>query len=292
MPGEGLLWSLAKVAALVALGVPLLLYLLQDRLIFHPQPLASGRSVEVARRFPAVEEIFLDAADGTRLHAWHVGAGADAPLVLYFGGNAEEVSWMLEAIGDPARGETPGVGWLLADYRGYGESEGRPSAAALVADARALYDAALKLPGVEARRVAAFGRSLGSGIAVALAAERPLAAVILATPFDSLEAVAKRYYPFVPVKLLLRHRLDSLALAPGIRAPLLCVIAGRDDVIPPAHAERLFGAWGGEKRKLVLASSLHNDTDGAPQFWPAVRGFLDAYARAEAGRAAAQRPIQ
>jgi pimeloyl-ACP methyl ester carboxylesterase len=292
MPGEGFLWSLVKVAALVAVGLPLLLYLLQDRLIFHPQPLASGPRAEIARRFPAVEEIFVDAADGTRLHAWHVEADAGAPLVLYFGGNAEEVSWMLEAIGDPVRGQTPGIGWLLADYRGYGGSEGRPSARALVADALTLYDAAVRLPGVEARRVFAFGRSLGSGIAVPLAAERPLAGVILVSPFDSLEAVAKRYYPYVPVKLLLRHRLDSLARAPRIRAPLLCVIAGRDEVIPPAHAERLFAAWGGVKRKLVLESSLHNDTDGAPPFWPAVRGFLDAYAPTGAARAAARRPIQ
>ncbi|MDA8108275.1 MAG: alpha/beta hydrolase [Betaproteobacteria bacterium] len=277
MPGESLLVSLARIAAVVAIGLPLVLYLLQDRLIFYPQPLAPRRRAEIARRYAAVEELFIEAADGTRLHAWHVKpAAAGAPLVLYFGGNAEEVSWMLEAIGDPVHGETPGVGWLLADYRGYGASAGRPSARALAGDALTLYDAALKLPGIDARRIFVFGRSLGSGFAVALVARRPLAGAILVAPFDSLAALAKHYYPYLPVKWLLRHRLDSLAAAPRMHAPLLCVIAQGDEVIPPAHAERLCAAWGGAKRVIVLPGARHNDTDAAPQFWPAVRAFLDA----------------
>jgi pimeloyl-ACP methyl ester carboxylesterase len=166
------------------------------------------------------------------------------------------------------------VGWLLLDYRGYGLSEGSPSEKALVADGRALYDRALQLPGVEARRIYAFGRSLGSGVAVPLAAERQLAGLLLATPFDSLAAVAKRYYPFLPVDWMLRHRFDSIALAPKLATPLLCLIAEHDEVIPPVHAERLFESWGGPKRKVVLPGATHNSTDGSPRFWPEIRAFL------------------
>jgi len=252
----------------VAVGVPLLVYLAQDALIFHPQPLAEGRRAELARQAD-VREIWLTAADGARVHAWHLEAGP--ALVLYFGGNAEEVSWMLEA----ARAQTPGVSWLLVDYRGYGLSEGAPSQKALVADALALYDRATKLPGVDAERVYAFGRSLGSGVAVALAAERRLAGLVLATPYDSLLAVARRYYWYLPVRWMLKHPFDSLALAPRVAAPLLCLIAERDGVIPPEHAERLFAAWRGPKRKVLLAGADHNTTDGAPAFWPAIRAFLD-----------------
>jgi pimeloyl-ACP methyl ester carboxylesterase len=243
-------------------------YLAQDALIFLRQPISDARRAEIAARHPAVAEVFLEAPDGTRIHAWHVKSGPQ--LVLYFGGNAEEVSWMIEE----ARAQAPQASWLLADYRGYGQSGGAPSEKALVSDALQLYDHATKLPGVDPRRVYAFGRSLGSGVAAALAAERPLAGVILVSPFDSLAAVAKRYYWYLPVDWMLKHRFDSAALAPQMRTPLLCLIAERDEVIPAAHAERLFEAWAGAKRKGVLTGAGHNTSDAHPMFWPSIRSFL------------------
>lgn len=190
-------------------------------------------------------------------------------MVLYFGGNAEDTSWMMEEIGN-----APGVAWLVTSYRGYGLSEGSPGEAALLSDALQWFDYATTIPGVDTKRIYLFGRSLGSGVAVALAARRPAAGVILATPYDSLAAVAKRYYWYLPVDLLLKHRFDSILLAPRLTQPLLCLIAGRDEVIPPVHAERLFEAWGGSKRKLLLQEAGHNATDDHPFFWPAIREFL------------------
>ncbi|MDH5578836.1 MAG: lysophospholipase [Betaproteobacteria bacterium] len=268
MSGESLLLPLGKIALAVAIGVPLVVYFAQDGLIFMRQPVADARRAEIARNIPQAESLFLSAADGARIHAWHFRSGPQ--LVLYFGGNAEEVSWMLEVV----RAETSGVSWLLMDYRGYGQSEGAPSEKALVADALALYDHAAKLAGVDPKRIYALGRSLGSGPAVALAAERPLAGLVLVNPFDSLAAVAKRYYWYVPVDLLLRHRFDSIARAPQLKTPLLCLIAGRDEVIPPAHGERLFAAWGGPKRRILLEGAGHNTTDAHPQFWPPIREML------------------
>ncbi|HKI64267.1 MAG TPA: alpha/beta hydrolase [Burkholderiales bacterium] len=257
---------LVALAVALAVALPLVVYFLQDRLIFFPQPLGDARRAETAARFPVAREVFAEATDGTRLHAWHMNSGPD--LVLYFGGNAEEVSWMLDA----ARAEMAGTSWLLTDYRGYGASAGSPSERHLVADALSWYDYAVNELG--ARRIFAFGRSLGSGVAVALAAQRSLAGVILSTPYDSLVAVAQRYYPYLPVRWLLRHRFDSIALAPRLKAPLLCLIAGHDEVIPPSHAERLYQAWGGPRRKLVLAGARHNETDAAPEFWPEIRRFV------------------
>ena len=273
---ESLFFSLLKIAGAVAIGLPLVVYLAQDSLIFYRQPLPDARRAEIARRFPAATEVTLASADGTQLHGWLVRPqGTErVPLVLYFGGNAEEASYMLESVGDPARGETPGAAWLIFNYRGYGASEGSPSERALVADALTLYDHAAGLPGVDADRIVAFGRSLGSGPAVALAAQRPVRAVILVSPFDSLAAVAKRYYWYLPVDWMLKHRFDSIALAPGLKQPLLCLIAERDEVIPPVHAERLFDAWGGPKRKTVLAAAGHNTTDAHPTFWSSIREFL------------------
>jgi len=264
--------SLLKIAAAVAVGLPLVVYFAQDGLIFYRQPLSEARRAAIARGFPAVEEINLATTEGTRLHAWH--AKGSGPVVLYFGGNAEEVSWMLESVR-----ETPGLGWVLVDYRGYGASQGSPSEKALVADALQLYDHVAKLPGVDAKRILAFGRSLGSGAAVQLAAQRPLRALVLVSPFESLAAVAKRYYWYLPVDLMLRHRFDSLALAPAQKAPLLCLIAERDEVIPPVHAERLFEAWGGPKRRVLLQDAGHNSTDAHPLFWPEIRRFVLEHAR-------------
>ena len=263
----GWLTSFLKVAAGVAIGLPLVVYLAQDALIFHRQPLPEARRADVAKRFPAVREIFLQAKDGTKLQAWHAGTGG--PLLIYFGGNAEESSWMLEELR-----QVPGVSWLIVSYRGYGLSEGSPGETALIADALQWFDHAATLPGVDAKRVFVFGRSLGSGVAVALAAERPVAGVILVAPYDSLAAVAKRYYWYLPVDLLLKHRFDSIGKAPKLQRPLLCLIAERDDVIPPEHAERLFAAWGGAKQKVLLAGAGHNGTDDDPAFWPTIRKFL------------------
>jgi len=274
--GEGLLFSLAKIAVAVAVGLPLVVYFTQESLIFYRQPLSDARRAEVVRRFPAASEITISSADGAKLHGWLVRPhGAErVPLVLYYGGNAEEVSHMLEAIGDPVRGDTPGVAWLLLNYRGYGASEGSPSERSLVADALAQYDHASVLPGIDPARVFAFGRSLGSGVAVQLAAHRPVRAVILVSPYDSIAAVAKRYYWYLPVDWLLKHRFDSIGLAPHMKQPLLCFIAERDDVIPPDHAEKLFAAWAGPKRRVLLGGAGHNTTDGTAGFWPAVQAFL------------------
>ena len=260
--------AVLRVIAAVVVGVPVLMYLLQERLIFHPQPLSEAGVEAIAQRFPKSKNLYAKAAYGTRLHAWLVEAAPGAPLVLYFGGNAEEVSWMLYEVGRRA----PGVGWLLTDYRGYGASGGSPSEAALTGDALIWHDYAIK--NFNPKSVYVFGRSLGSGVAVQLAAERPVAGVILVSPFDSLVEVAKRHYPYLPVSWLLKHRFDSVSRAPGMRVPLLCLVASRDAIIPAEHARLLYEAWGGPKRWIALEGADHNGTDGHPNYWPSIGEFL------------------
>ena len=250
--------GIAVVAFLLAL------YFLQERLIFFPQPLNAEQRAAVKKQFPAVREIFLE----SEIHAWHVPAAPGAPLVIYFGGNAEEVSWMIPE----ALERTPGIAWLLVSYRGYGASKGSPSEAAISSDALRWYDYAANE--LKPRSISVFGRSLGSGPAVLLASEKPIQSVILVTPFDSLVEVARRHYPWLPVKLMLRHPFDSISRAPRIHASLLCIAAGRDEVIPSSHARKLYDAWGGEKRWLELGEAGHNTTDSHPFFWQNVVSFL------------------
>jgi hypothetical protein len=260
--------SVGAILALVIVGFPLLMYLMQDRLLFFPQRLEPAAREAVGKRYPFAKEIILQTDSGERLQAWHVPGASGRPLVIYFGGNAEEVSWMIEE----ARTRVPGLGWLLVNYRGYGGSEGAPSESAISADALRWHDHATAELG--AKEVIVFGRSLGSGPAVYLASQRQLKSVVLVTPFDSLVEVAKRHYPFLPVSLMLRHPYDSIGRAPKITAPLLCIAASRDEVIPAAHARRLFEAWGGPKRWLLLEEAGHNTTDSHPLFWQNVSEFL------------------
>ena len=254
------------IAAIVVIGFPLLMYFAQDSLIFHPQPLSEQQRAAFALR-GSVHSLYTEADDGTRLHAWQVDGKKPSTLVMYFGGNAEEVSWMLDQVTRHA----PDASWLLVDYRGYGSSQGSPSEAALVADAVRWYHEVR--PGAD--RIYVFGRSLGSGVAVQLAALQPVDGVILVTPYDSMVEVGQHHYPFLPVDWMLRHRFDSVQRAPKVQAPLLCLVAGRDEIIPMAHSRRLYEAWGGQKQWVELAGAGHNSTDGAPLFWSAIRGFLE-----------------
>ena len=252
-------------------GLCAVLYLLQEHLIFLRQPLADV-DWRAIRELPDTTEIEVTASDGTRLHGWlrhRVEATSPHGLVIYFGGNAEEVSGHIH----DAEAFAP---WSVAafNYRGYGLSEGRPSETALVADALVIRDWLAQREDIDPRRIVVLGRSLGSGVAVQLAAIRPVRAVVLVSPYDSLRSLARKQYPFVPVSLLLRHPFDSLARAPGIETPLLVVAGERDRLVPPAFSRRLHDAWAGPKRWALIEDADHNDLHARPGYWPAIRDFL------------------
>jgi fermentation-respiration switch protein FrsA (DUF1100 family) len=258
-------YSALRIGVAVLMLAHVYLYLMQDRMIFFPRPLA-----ENAR--PDAEEIVIGTADGHRLHGWFVRNSkdkADAPALIYFGGNAEEVSRFARE----AR-ELPGVSLALLNYRGYGKSEGEPSEQALFSDALAIYDAVAARPGVDRKRIVVMGRSLGSGVATYLASQRPVAAVVLVTPFDSIAAVARARYPFVLVDLLLKHPFDSLGRAPTIDAPMLALIAGEDSVVPRQHGETLAKAWRGPVTSVVFERAGHNSITSDMRYWLTVREFL------------------
>ena len=255
----------------IFVGLCAVLYLLQEQLIFLRPPLAD-EDRHVVGLLPGTTEVRVKAHDGTRLHGWlrhTVEEPRSRGLVLYFGGNAEEVSGQMH--------DAPMLApWSVAafNYRGYGLSEGRPSEAALAADALAIHDQLAKRDDVDASRIVVFGRSLGSGVAVPLAASRPVRAVVLVSPFDSLRSIARKQYPFVPTSLLLKHPFDSLSHAPGIEAPLLVIAGEGDGLIPPEYSRRLHDAWAGPKRWSLVPGADHNDIHARPGYWDAIRELL------------------
>jgi len=249
----------------IVFGVPMAAWLAQDRLVFFPQPIVSTTHLPAA-----ATPLEIVAEDGIRLRGWiRRSSSAPAPVVLYFGGNAEEVSWTLADKRWPAD-------WSIVaiNYRGYGASEGKPGEAALVSDALAIYDAVAAQADVDRARIVAFGRSLGTGIAVKLATKRPLAGVVLVSPYDSLVAIGKTHYPWLPVGLLLRHRFDVAAEAPALRVPLLAIVGDRDAIIPHARSRALYDAWGGPKRWEVMQAADHDGVAESNRFWEFVGGFL------------------
>lgn len=257
-----------------------LVYFAQDRLIFFPRPLDDRVRAAVHQAVPDAEEIELATADGHRLHGWYVPNGAPArnAVLLYFGGNAEEVSGLaLEAR------ELQGISLVLVNYRGYGRSTGEPSERALYADALAIYDRIASRPGIGPGRIFLMGRSLGSGVATYLASQRRVAGVVLVTPYDSMAAVGRTHYPLLWIAPLLNHPFDSVGRARTIDVPMLALIAGADTIIPPRHGEALVKAWRGPATSVVLRSAGHNDIGEQPAYWPTIRDFLAAHSRTEPG---------
>ena len=237
-----------------------LLYAAQRSLIYTPQ----------ATRVPAASTDFALVRERTTLRGWVVNPGRPDAL-LYFGGNAERIEAERERFAAWFPGRTA---YLLA-YRGYGASEGEPSEAALCADAVALYDRVRQVsPGA---RIAAIGRSLGSGVATCLAAERPLDRLALVTPFDSLAATAQSHYPWLPATLLIKDRYDSVRNLARYQGPLLIVRAGRDEVIPARNTLRLIAA----ARRLAptvvtLPGAGHNTIDDFAAYGEALTRFVSA----------------
>lgn len=250
------LWRLGG-ALLLGYGLLVLLFWSQQRsLLFHP---AFTRDTTTAPDFRL-------AVDGAVLQGWVVNPGQPLAL-LYFGGNAEDVSQFRT---DAAR-LFPAHSVFLIAYRGFGHSSGEPSEAALVADALVLFDHVA----AQHTAVDALGRSLGAGVAVQLAAERSLRRLGLITPFDSVDRVGAHHYPWLPVRWLARDRFDSLARAPEVEEPVLMVVAGQDRIVPPAHAERLAQAFPRPPEQLRLAESGHNDVQRFPAFASALTAFFE-----------------
>ena len=253
------------IVAAVMVGVTATAWLAQDRLVFFPQPLAT------TSHLPArAEPLEVVAGDGTRLRGWiRRGTSDPAPVVVYFGGNAEEVSWTVADARWPAA-------WSIVaiNYRGYGASDGAPGERVLQADAVAIYDAVAGRTDVDRQRIVVVGRSLGTAMATRVAATRPVAGVVLASPFDSLAAIGQKHYPWLPVSLLLRHRFETLPDARGTRAPLLAIVAADDSIIPPERSRALFDAWAGAKSWQLVPGADHNTLGAYDAYWEAIAGFL------------------
>jgi hypothetical protein len=208
--------------------------------------------------------VVLTSSDGERLIAWHVAPRGDRPVVLYFQGNAGGSNLRVDRFN---RLTAEGNGLLALSYRGYGGSTGKPSEEGLIRDAQAAYDfARARYP---AKRIVLFGESLGTAVAVALAAGREIGALILDAPFTSAADVGASAYPFAPVRWLMKDTWRSDERIGRVSAPLLVLHGERDTIIPISFGERLFALAREPKRMVRFGNGGHVNLDeqGAAKVW-------------------------
>ena len=225
-------------------AVCLVLFAAQRSMIYFPQP-STGEGPGNALK------ILVPGAELRVSVRAHLGPKA----LIYFGGNAEDVSLSLPAFSSAF----PDRALFLLHYRGYGGSTGKPSEEAIQSDALALFDRVH----LEYSDIAVIGRSLGSGVATRLASRRPASSLVLVTPYDSIQELAARQFPFLPIRWLLTDKFESWRDAPAIRVPTLLLAAANDQVIPRASTEKLYRAFSQGVASLKFIPDVDHNTISA-----------------------------
>jgi fermentation-respiration switch protein FrsA (DUF1100 family) len=240
-------------------GLAALLYLAQRSLLYFPDT-RRIRPADVG--LSRAEEAMLQSADGVRVSVWHVPPRDNMPVVVYFQGNGGGLDLRAERF---RKLTADGTGLVALNYRGYGGSSGKPTEAGIILDATAAYDFAAERYGAD--RIVLWGESLGTGVAVALAAEKPVARVILESPYTSIADVAASVYWFVPVRLLLADTFRSDERIAKVTVPVLVMHGERDTIVRITFGERLYELISGPKQFIRLPSAGHNDHDqhGLPE---------------------------
>jgi uncharacterized protein len=248
--------SFGTVALAIWVVLSALMYFAQDRFLYFPSP-------EVNR--PGARVLRLPTKNAT-VKVWELHPEA-RPAVIYFGGNGEDVGVNIPEFDR----RFPDRAFYLVNYRGYGGSTGVPREGALIADAAAVYD------WVRARHdsIVVMGRSLGTGVATALASRRPVAGLVLVTPYDSIANVAAGRYSWLPVRWLIKDPYNSVPRMRQVRAPVLVFVAGRDQSIPRARSEALIAAIpAGLGHTVMVPAAGHNDIENFPAYWAALKAFF------------------
>jgi uncharacterized protein len=238
----GLLYAIVAVAAFIA----------QRRLMYFPDP---ERVPPSNFALAGVEELLLTTPDGETLVAWYGRAPAGRPTLLYLHGNAGNLANRSERV---RKYLSRGSGVFMLSYRGYSGSTGTPTERNNVADAKLAYDA-LVADGVNPHDIILYGESLGSGIAVQIAAENPVGGIVLDAPYTSIVDVAAGAYPFLPVRGFMFDRYETMSFLPRVKAPLLVVHGEADAVIPVAMGRAVYEGANGPKEIATFPGAGHSD---------------------------------
>jgi fermentation-respiration switch protein FrsA (DUF1100 family) len=259
-PPPGLRKRILRSTALVIGGtfVVLLLFIMfmENSYIFFPTKYPQGSWGMKDRGPGPIEDVEFQAADGTKLHGWF-GQGKDAELtILYFHGNAGNLSdrydWIFDLMNTPAN-------VFAIDYRGYGKSEGEPDEAGIYSDGEGALRWLTETRGIPPEKIILYGKSIGGTVACELASRLPCRALILQSTFTSAKRMANLMMPLFPAGLFLRSRFDNLKKIREIKVPKLIIHSRDDEMIPVAMAEQLFEAAPEPKKLVLFDRAGHND---------------------------------
>lgn len=265
-------------AILVYVVWGLVLLFMQPKLLYRP--LREVAFTPADRGLPQEDAVF-HSRDGVRLTGWYVPAPDARFTVLFCHGNGGNIMHAMDAI---SQFHEMGLHCFVFDYRGYGNSEGRPTEVGTYLDARAAFDWLTQAKQVPADRIILCGRSLGAGIAAHLAVEVQPAALVVEGAFTSYPDIGARFYPYMPVRRFARFQYDTLAHIKRVRCPVMVVHSKDDEVVPPDFGVRLFEAAGEPKQFTEIAGS-HNDGFhlSAGRYKEAWTRWLDLLANRQSG---------
>jgi len=276
-PPRGFLSSGVRVVrALLAvyLSVVVLMMIFEHHFIFFPGKYDGGAAWSPTGL--NYRDVYFKAADGTKLHGWYLPHESPRAVVLFAHGNAGDITNRVEMA---QQLQKRGLTVFLFDYRGYGRSGGRPNEEGILADARAARAKLAELSGVGSGEIVLMGRSLGGGVMVDLAAKDGARALILESTFTSLPDVAAIHYPWLPVRMLMRSRLDSLSKIQKYDGPLLQSHGDRDNLIPIELGRRLYDSIdrpdGPDKVFFTVEGGGHNSVQ-PNKFYRRLDEFIDA----------------
>jgi hypothetical protein len=247
-----MLWTILITVVGFYAGLTALVFFFQNRLVYFP---LSRLALTPAAKGLAYENVWLETPDGVKLFGWFVPAEPARGVLLFFHGNAGNISHRLDSIEQFHR---LGLSVFIIDYRGYGRSEGRPSEQGTYLDAEAAWRYLVEERQVAPDKIVIFGRSLGGAVATWLAQDHPPAVLIIESTFTSIPDMAAQIYFFLPVRLLARIDYNTLARLPELTSPVLIIHSPDDDVIPYVHGQRLFAA-AQEPKEFLSIQGGHND---------------------------------
>jgi fermentation-respiration switch protein FrsA (DUF1100 family) len=261
------------VSIIVAFGIVARYTNLLDRLfIFFPERALFETPGDRGLSF---EDVFFTTSDGVKLHGWFV-PGRNELTLVWFHGNAGNIGHRVDNLAEMHR--YLGVNIFIFDYRGYGRSEGSPTEAGTYLDAQGAVDYLRGRPSVDPNRLVLFGRSLGCAIAAEAASKSQPYALVLESPFTSVQAMAKRVYPFLPgAGRLVRTRYDCLSRVGSVGAPVMVLHGDQDSIVPYEMGREVYEAASPPKRFYRIEGADHNDTYlvGGAAYYEALAGFLE-----------------
>ncbi len=262
----------AGLLLIILLMYALLLVSCENKIIYHPYKYPDGfwdpQSVGIN-----VEDVYFSSADGLKLHAWFVPVPKPVATLLWFHGNAGNISHRLDNI---QRLLPLNLNVFIFDYRGYGRSEGTPDEKGIYLDSQAAYDVLVKTKNIPPEKLFLFGRSLGGVCAAKVAQTNPAAGLIMESVFTSARDMAGKLFPFLPLGKMIRSKMDAVGMVPGLTMPKLFLHGTQDEIVPYKLGRKLFAAAADPKEFYDIEGAGHNDTYivGGEAYFQAIRKFI------------------